>query len=106
MRFCHSRNLRGISPCRLRQPIVFSTESGSHAVGIISPDQPSRGYEGAGYGRFRFKAERVVKWNCVFRIKDDNGVKPGDFSYRMFVPIGTREDVRLALAYLHKEFAR
>lgn len=86
-------------------PIVFSTESGSHAMGIFSPDQPSRGFEGAGYGRFRFKAEKVVKWNCVFRIRDDNGVKPGDFSYRMFVPIGTREDVRLALVGLHKEFS-
>jgi hypothetical protein len=93
-------------PGEQSRPIVFSTESGSHAMGIFSPDQPSRGYEGAGYGRFRFRAEKVVKWNCVFRIRDDKGVKPGDFSYRMFVPIGTREDVRLTLAALHKEFAR
>lgn len=92
-------------PGEQRLPIVFSTESGSHAMGIFSPDQPSRGFEGAGYGRFRFQAERVVKWNCVFRIRDDGGVQSGDFSYRMFVPIGTREDVRLAMAGLHKEFA-
>lgn len=87
-------------------PIVFSTENGSHAMGIISPDQPSPGFEGAGYGRFRFKAEKVVKWNCVFRVRDDKGVKPGDYSYQMFVPLGTREDVRLALAALRKELAR
>lgn len=92
-------------PGEQSRPIVFSTESGSHAMGIFSPDQPSRGFEGAGYGRFRFQAERVVKWNCVFRIRDDGGVQPGGFSYRMFVPIGTREDVRLAMAGLHKEFA-
>ncbi len=92
-------------PGEQSRPIVFSNESGSHAMGIFSPDQPSRGYEGAGYGRFRFRAEKVVKWNCVFRVKDDNGVRPGDHSYRMFVPIGTREDVRLTLAALHKELA-
>ena len=92
-------------PGEQNRPVVFSTESGGHAMGIFSPDQPSRGYEGAGYGRFRFRAEKVVKWNCVFRVRDENGVKSGEYSYRMFVPIGTREDVRLALAALHKEFA-
>ncbi|MFN0019298.1 MAG: hypothetical protein ACKVP0_13625 [Pirellulaceae bacterium] len=88
------------------RPIVFSTESGSHAMGIFSSDQPSRGFEQAGYGRFRFRAEKVVKWNCVFRVNDDNGVRSGEYSYRMFVPIGTREDVRLALVALQKEFDR
>lgn len=92
-------------PGEQSRPIVFSTESGSHAMGVFSPNQPSRGYEGAGYGRFRFQAEKVVKWNCVFRVKDDKGVKPGEYFYRMFVPIGTREEVRLPLASLHKEFA-
>lgn len=92
-------------PGEQSRPIVFSTASGSHAMGIFSPDQPSRGYEGAGYGRFRFRAEKVVKWNCVFRVRDEQGVKPGDYSYRMLVPIGTRDEVRQALAELHKEFA-
>jgi hypothetical protein len=92
-------------PGEQNRPVVFSTENGSHAMGIFSPDQPSQGYEGAGYGRFRFKAEKVVKWNCVFRVRDENGVKPGDYSYRMLMPIGTREDVRVALAALHKVFA-
>ena len=92
-------------PGEQNRPVVFSTESGSYAMGVFSPDQPSHGYEGAGYGRFRYKAERVVKWNCVFRVRDESGVKPGEYTYRMFVPIGTRGDVRLALTALHKEFA-
>lgn len=42
-------------------PIVFSTPDEQFAMGCYSPDQPSRGFEKAGYGRFRFRAEKVVK---------------------------------------------
>lgn len=65
-------------------PVLLSTPSGSHAMGVWSPD-PS-----PGYGRWRFAAEKVVKWNCVFRERD---VKPGDKSFRCRVAVGTREDV-------------
>jgi hypothetical protein len=81
-------------------PAVFSTRAGAHAMGIYSPDQPSKGYAEAGFGRFRFPAEKVVKWNCVFRIRDAAGIKAGDYSYQMFVAVGTLEDVRQALATL------
>jgi len=86
-------------------PVVLSTESGSHAMGIFSPDQPSRGFEKAGYGRFRFKAERVVKWNCAFRVRGEKGTLSGEHKFRMFVAVGTLEDVRQALGSLVKEFA-
>lgn len=87
-------------------PVVFFTESGSHAMGIFSPDQPSRGFERFGYGRFRFPEAKVVKWNCVFRINVSQGIKPGEYSYRMFVPIGTLEDVKRDLRTLHEEFRK
>jgi hypothetical protein len=86
-------------------PVVFSNAGGTHAMGIYSPDQPSPGYEKAGYGRFRFQAEKVVKWNCVFRIRSMNGIAPGNYRFRMFVVIGTLEDVRQSLAFLVAEFA-
>ena len=86
-------------------PVVFSTVDGSHAMGIISPDQPSPGCTKAGYGRFRFKAEKVVKWNCVFRIRDAQKI-PGEHHFRMFVAVGTLEEVRLALESLTREFAK
>jgi hypothetical protein len=86
-------------------PIVFSTAGGTHAMGIYSPDQPSPGYEQAGYGRFRFQAERVVKWNCVFRVRDAKGIAPGDYRFRLFVVVGTLEDVRQSLASLVAKFA-
>jgi hypothetical protein len=87
-------------------PVVFATHSGSHAMGVFSPDQPSQGYEKAGYGRFRFKTEHVVKWNCVFRTRSEKGIAAGDYRFRVFVAVGTLEDVKQALKSLTEEFAR
>ncbi|MFO0799791.1 MAG: hypothetical protein U0804_20150 [Gemmataceae bacterium] len=87
------------------RPVVFATGSGSHAMGVFSPDQPSPGYETAGYGRFRFKAEKVVKWNCVFRLRSATGIPAGDHRFRVFVAVGTLDDVRTALGGLVREFA-
>lgn len=86
-------------------PIVFATGDGSHAMGVFSPDQPSPGYENAGYGRFRFSAEKVVKWNCVFRMRSAKGVASGDYRFRMFIAVGTQEDVRQSLKLLIAEFS-
>ncbi len=87
-------------PGEQNHPVVLSTEDGKFAMGIYAPDQPSEGFENAGYGRWYFGAEHVVKWNCVFRIRDANGIAAGDYSCRMFVIIGTLEDVRLAMIRL------
>jgi len=87
-------------------PVVLATAGGTHAMGIFSPDQPSAGFAAAGYGRFRFATEKVVKWNCVFRVREPMGIKAGDYRYQMFVAIGTLEDVRQALAMLAVEQGR
>lgn len=86
-------------------PVIFATESDGHAMGVFSPDQPSPGYEKAGYGRFRFKAEKVVKWNCVLRLRSAKGISAGDHRFRLFVAIGTLGDVRASLGALSQEFA-
>ena len=57
-----------------------------------------------GYGRFRFKEEKVNKWNCVYRLRDPMGVAPDDYRFRMFVAVGTREDAKATLAALAEEF--
>lgn len=93
-------------PGEQEHPVVLSTEKGGHAMGVFSPDQPSRGYEKAGYGRFRFRAEKVVKWNCVFRVRDENGVAAGEHPFRVFVAVGSLEDVRRALVALVAKFER
>ncbi len=82
-------------------PVVLSTKSGSHAMGIFSPDQPSKGYEQAGYGRFRFPNQRVTKWNCVFRIRDaKHGIAAGEYSFRCLVIVGDLPTVQATLAKL------
>lgn len=85
-------------------PVVFATPTGKHAMGVYSPDQPSKGYEKAGYGRFRFKGEKVVKWNCVFRLHDARGVPTGKHTFRVFVAVGNLDDVRTTLSGLYKAF--
>lgn len=89
----------------IRDPIVLSAPSGSHAMGVFTPDRPPAGQPPVGYGRFEFPAEKVVKWNCVFRLKQDGPIEPGDRSFQMYVVIGTREDCRRTLAALTREFA-
>jgi len=36
---------------------------------IFAPPQPAPDTTGPSYGRWRFVAQKVVKWNCVFRLK-------------------------------------
>ena len=86
------------------RPVVFSTADGAYAMGVYSPDQPSPGYERVGYGRFRFKEEKVTKWNCVFRVRDPKGIAAGDYHFRTFVAVGTLEDVKTTLTALSREF--
>jgi len=89
----------------IRDPLVLSTPSGSHAMGIFTPDRPPQGQPPVGYGRFLFEHDKVAKWNCVFRLRQSEPIKPGDYSFRCYVVIGTREDCRLALVALTQEFA-
>jgi hypothetical protein len=92
-------------PGEQSQPVVLATENGSHAMGVYSPAQPSPGFERVGYGRFRFPAERVTKWNCVFRVRAPDGLAAGEYPYRMFVVVGSLEDVRAAMVRLWAEAA-
>lgn len=93
-------------PGEQSKPVVLATKDGSFAMGIYSPDQPSRGYEAAGYGRFRFPVEKVVKWNCVFRRDDPEGISPGEYSFRCFVIVGDLKLVKASLRTLNTEFQK
>lgn len=87
-------------------PVVLATAAGSHALGILAPDAPPKGFGPPGYGRFRFKEEKVNKWNCVYRLHDPKGIAPDTYAFRLFVAVGTREDVRRTLTSLAAEFRR
>ncbi len=82
------------------RPVVLSVPGGSHAMGIYAPPQPAPGMTGPTFGRFRFVAEKVVKWNCVFRLTNKDGIVPGEYAFRMFVIVGNRETVRTSLQAL------
>jgi hypothetical protein len=84
-------------------PVTLSTEDGQYAMGVYSPDQPSKGFENAGYGRWNFGSQNVVKWNCVFRLRNGEGIAAAEYSFRTFVIVGTLEDIRIAMLRLHSE---
>jgi len=87
-----------------RDPVVLSTPSGSHAMGVFTPERPRAGQPAVGYGRFKFDQDKVMKWNCVFRLRQDKPIPP-HHSFQLYVVIGTREDCRRTLAALTQEFA-
>lgn len=95
-------------PGEQAKPVIFSTEDGRWAMGAWSPDQPAKGFEGTGYGRWRFPTAKVVKWNVVFRTEDRNGIATKNYTYRTFVAVGTMQNVRDTLFGLanEKEFAK
>jgi hypothetical protein len=90
-------------PGEIARPIVFSVEEGTHAMGIYAPPQPAPKMTGPTFGRFRFVEAKVVKWNCVFRLRDDAGIAPGDFSFRMFVIVGDLASVTASMRALVAE---
>ncbi len=85
-------------PGEIGNPVVLATADGRHAMGIYAPPQPRAGQNGPRYGRWRFGPERVVKWNCVFRVREERGFAPGNYDYRLLVFIGTKDEVEQMLA--------
>ncbi len=84
-------------PGEINNPVVLATTDGRHAMGIFAPPQPQPNTTGPSYGRWRFEEHKVVKWNCVFRVRAVSGIHTGDYSYRMLVAVGTRSEVGLML---------
>lgn len=87
-------------PGEQRFPVIFSTPDGQHAMGIYCAQKPAPGEKGPTYGRWLFEQEKVVKWNCVFRRINPQGIEPGDYTYRMFVIVGTLEQVQATMVRL------
>ncbi len=85
------------------RPIVFSLPEGTHAMGIFAPPQPAPQRTGPTFGRFRFPADRVVKWNCVFRLQNPAGLATGEQTFRMYVLIGDLATVTAGMRVLHAD---
>lgn len=69
-------------------PVVLATADEEYAMGCIAVDALTDGAAGPGYGRFRFERERVVKWNCVYRYTDSEGIEPGEYAFQTIVLVG------------------
>lgn len=83
-------------PGEINSPVVLATPDGKFATGIMAePASPNT--HGPSYGRWKFVQERVVKWNCVFRVNATPSVPTGDHSFHMLVPFGTLAEVEAML---------
>jgi hypothetical protein len=82
-------------------PIVFSTCDREYAMGAVSDGQPDGMLSQAGYGRFRFLVERVVKWNVVHRYRELPTIQKRRFSFRVLVFVGSLDQVRKSMIDYH-----
>ncbi|NDH93782.1 MAG: hypothetical protein EBZ13_04445 [Planctomycetia bacterium] len=89
-------------------PVVVSTASGEHAMGVWSPAYSQTLTRPATYGRFWFPEARVSKWNCVIRERSAESalLKPGSYRYLVWVAVGSREQVRQTLQTLRSREAK
>jgi hypothetical protein len=99
-----TRDLESLSdgPGEQPLPVILATANGSYAMGIICSGSPP-GMTGPGYGRFRFRAENVVKWDCVYRLHGAvHGIPAADYSFKTCIVVGTLAMVKETLIELLK----
>jgi hypothetical protein len=87
-------------PGEQADPVVLSTSDGSHAMGILGTPSTVPNMVGPTYGRFRFPAERVTKWNCVYRLTAAEGLPAADYAFSLRVIVGSRDEVEQTLREL------
>ena len=100
-----SSQLEGLSdgPGEQPLPVVLATPDGRFAMGCFTPEKQRPLLESIGYGRFRFRAAKVVKWNCVFRLRNRQaGIPSGKHTFEMFVLVGNLKTVQRDLLKLQK----
>jgi hypothetical protein len=93
-------------PGEQQHPVILSTPDKKHAMGVWSPGLPAKEFKPIGYGRFRFASQKVVKWNCVFRISHPRALRPGDYSFKCYVLVGSLKNVTATMTELHRRFSR
>ena len=84
-------------PGEIKNPVVLATADGQFAMGIFALPQKMADTRGPTFGRWYFDRAQVAKWNCVYRVQNPQGIRAGDYHYRMLVPIGTLAQVSAML---------
>lgn len=80
-----------------QNPVVLATADGQYAMGIFAPPQRQLDTTGPIFAHWYFDDARVAKWNCVYRVHNSQGIRDGNYTYRMLVPVGTLEQVTAML---------
>lgn len=93
-------------PGEIKNPVVLATADGLHAMGIFAVPPADSENSRPAYGRWKFAAAKVVKWNCVFRVGNRNAttVRAGNYSYHLLVPVGTLAEVESMLRHWSERF--
>ena len=89
-------------PGEIIKPVILATPDGAFAMGIYSLPAAQTDGSGPRYGRWNFTAAGTVKWNCVYRVQNESGIRNGDYSFHMLVPIGTLAEVTEMLKEWHQ----
>ena len=84
-------------PGEQKDPVILATPDAKFAMGAIGVGHPQWISSQPGYGRFRFAAERVVKWNVVYRYQESPRIQKDKASFRILVCIGSLEQVHAAM---------
>lgn len=87
-------------PGEQNKPVILCTADHQHCAGAYSPTLPQPAYiNEAGYGRWRFKGERVVKWNMVYRFPNPAAYQ----AFQVYAIVGTLDEVTLQMRELHRQ---
>ncbi len=78
-------------PGETAYPEVLSTPSGSHAMGVFIADCAADGNPPIGCDCFEFQRERLVHWNCVFRLASDIPLRSSERWFQVYGAQGSRE---------------
>jgi hypothetical protein len=81
-------------PGEQSMPVILSTKDEKFAMGVLSLEKRNSPWRGPGYGRFRFSPQKVVKWNLVYRFRQEHSIKAGPCVFNSYVGIGSLEKVR------------
>ncbi len=91
-------------PGEQQHPMILFTPDKKHAMGVWSRGLPVKEFKPIGYGRFRFASQKVVKWNCVFRVNHPKAMLPGEYPFQCFIPVGSLKNVTDTMSELHRRF--
>jgi hypothetical protein len=84
-------------PGEQTKPVIMCTPDSQYCMGIYSRNVPQPTYPDAGYGRWRFTYQNVVKWNVVTRLNNP----PYLLTLTQYVLVGTLDQVTTQMRQLH-----